>query len=105
MVIASLVWSVACGSIVNHNRNTFSITPSFFFDTALSFEAWETHRYLKNRLGIVCMYRGRPSWNCPWEGAIQLGQGEGPIGIVGPISQPRRTNGTASLTLERTSAP
>ena len=34
------------------------------------------------------MYRGRPSWNCPWEGAIQLGQGEGPIGIVGPISQP-----------------
>ena len=37
------------------------------------------------------MYRGRPSWNCPWEGAIQLGQGEGPIGIVGPISQPRGT--------------
>ena len=53
----------------------------------------------------VCMYRGRPSWNYPWEGAIQLGQGEGPIGIVGPISQPRGTNGTASLTLERTSAP
>ena len=52
----------------------------------------------------VCMYRGRPSWNCPWEAAIQLGQGEGPIGIVGPISQPRGTNGTASLTLERTSA-
>ena len=25
----------------------------FFFDTAPSFEAWETHRYLKNRLGIV----------------------------------------------------
>ena len=24
-----------------------------FFDTAPSFEAWETHRYLKNRLGIV----------------------------------------------------
>ena len=53
----------------------------------------------------VCIRRGRPSWNCPWEGAIQLGQGEGPIGIVGPISQPRGTNGTASLTLERTSAP
>ena len=52
----------------------------------------------------VCMYRGRPSWNCPWEGAIQLGQGEGPIGIVGPISQPRGTNGTASLTLDHTYA-
>ena len=26
---------------------------SAFFDTAPSFEAWETHRYLKNRLGIV----------------------------------------------------
>ena len=25
----------------------------YFFDTAPSFEAWETHRYLKNRLGIV----------------------------------------------------
>ena len=24
-----------------------------FFDTAPSYEAWETHRYLKNRLGIV----------------------------------------------------
>ena len=24
-----------------------------FFATAPSFEAWETHRYLKNRLGIV----------------------------------------------------
>ena len=43
------------------------------------------------------MYRGRPSWNCPWKGAVQLGQGEGPIGIVGPISQPRGTIGTASL--------
>ena len=36
----------------------------------------------------VCMYRGRPSWNCSWKGAIQLGQGEGPIGLVGPIFQP-----------------
>ena len=35
---------------------------------------------------------------------IQLGQGEGPIGIVGPISQPRSTIGTASLMLTRTSA-
>ena len=25
----------------------------FFFDTAPSFEDWETHRYLINRLGIV----------------------------------------------------
>ena len=24
-----------------------------FFDTAPSFEAWETHQYLKNRLSIV----------------------------------------------------
>ena len=37
----------------------------------------------------VCMYRGRPSWSCPWNRAIQLGLGEGPIGIVGPMSQPR----------------
>ena len=36
----------------------------------------------------VCMYRGRPSWNCPWEGAIQLSQEEGPIGIMGPMSRP-----------------
>ena len=46
----------------------------------------------------VCMYRGRPSWRCPWDRAFQLGQGEGPIGLVGPISQPRGTIGTASLT-------
>ena len=49
----------------------------------------------------VCMYRGRPSWRCPWDPAFQLGQGEGPIGPVGPISQPRGTD-TASLTLDRT---
>ena len=52
----------------------------------------------------VCMYRGRPLWNCPWKGAIQLGQGEGPIGIVGPISQPHGTIDTASLTLNHTHA-
>ena len=33
---------------------TWCIYSFFFcFDTAPSFEAWETHRYLKNRLGIV----------------------------------------------------
>ena len=31
----------------------FSYHVCIFFDTAPSFEAWETHRYLKNRLGIV----------------------------------------------------
>ena len=36
--------------------------------------------------------------------AFQLGQGEGPIGIVGPISQSRDTNDAASLTLIRTNA-
>ena len=51
----------------------------------------------------VCMYRGRPSWKCPWKGAVQLGQGEGPIGIVGLISQPRGIIDTASRTLQRTS--
>ena len=51
------------------------------------------------------MYRGRPSWRCPWERAFQLGQGEGPIGLVGPISQPLGTIGTASLTLDHTYAP
>ena len=34
------------------------------------------------------MYVCRPSWNCPWNRAIQLGLGEGPIRIVGPMSQP-----------------
>ena len=52
----------------------------------------------------VCMYRGRPSWNCPWNRAIQLGLGEGLVGIVGPISQPRGTIDTASRTLVHTRA-
>ena len=52
----------------------------------------------------VCMYRGRPSWICPWDRAFQLGQGEGPIRIVGPISQPRGIIDTASLTPDRTRA-
>ena len=30
-----------------------------FFDTAPSYEAWETHRYLKNRLSIVRARGGR----------------------------------------------
>ena len=51
-----------------------------------------------------CMYRGRPLWRCPWDRAFQLGLGEGPIGLVGPISQPRGTNDTASLTLDHTYA-
>ena len=58
--------------------------------------------------GYVCMYvymyRGCPSWNCPLLRAVQLGQGEGLIGIVGPISQPHGTIDTASLTLDRTYA-
>ena len=33
---------------------------------------------------------------------FQLGQGEGPIGLVGPICQPRGTIDTASLTLGHT---
>ena len=36
----------------------------------------------------VCMYRGCPSWRCSWDRAFQLGLGEGPFGLVGPISQP-----------------
>ena len=51
------------------------------------------------------MYRGRPSWGCPWDRAFQLGLGEGPIGIVGPMSQPRGTNDTASHTLVHTCTP
>ena len=50
------------------------------------------------------MYRGHPSWSCPWNWAVQLGQGEGPIGIVGPMSQPRSVIDTASLTLNHTHA-
>ena len=52
----------------------------------------------------MCMYRGCPSWNCPWNREIQLGLGEGPIGIVDPISQPRGTNDTVSLMLDHTHA-
>ena len=48
----------------------------------------------------VCMYRGRPSW----DRAFHLGQGEGPIGIVGSISQPRGIIDTASLMLGHTRA-
>ena len=36
----------------------------------------------------VCMYRRRPSWRCPWDRAFYLDQGEGPIVLMGPISQP-----------------
>ena len=53
---------------------------------------------------FVCMYGGRPSWGCQWDWAFQLGQGEGPIGLMGPISQPRGTFDTASLALIRTNA-
>ena len=45
------------------------------------------------------MYGGRPLWNCQWERGIQLGQGEGPIGIVGPMSKPYGTIDTASRKL------
>ena len=37
-------------------------------------------------------------------GRSNLAKGGGPIGIVGPISQPHGTNGTASLTLDHTYA-
>ena len=40
----------------------------------------------------------------PWDWAVQLGQGQGPIGLVGPISQPRGTIDTASLMLDHTNA-
>ena len=50
----------------------------------------------------VCMYRGCPSWRWPWYRACQLGLGEGPIGLSDPISQPRGTIDTASLTLDHT---
>ena len=52
----------------------------------------------------VCMYRGCPSWRCPWNRAFQMGLGEGPIGIVGPVSQPRGSNDTASSTMTHTYA-
>ena len=47
--------------------------------------------------GYVCMYRGCPPWNCSLLWAVQLGLGEGPIGIVGPISQPRGTHAGSYL--------
>ena len=57
-----------------------------------------------SKLRYVCMYRARPLWRCPWDQAFQLSQGEGPIGLVGPIFQPRVTINTASLTVDHTYA-
>ena len=54
--------------------------------------------------GYVCMHRGRRLWKSPWDWAFQLGQGEGPIGLMGPISQSRGTIDTASLTMDNTNA-
>ena len=45
-----------------------------------------------------------PFVECPLVLSDQLGQGEGPIGIVGPISRPRGTIDTASLMLDHTYA-
>ena len=45
-----------------------------------------------------------PFVKMPMGSGIQLGQGEGPIRLVGPISQPRGTIDTASLTLAHTCA-
>ena len=52
----------------------------------------------------VCMYRGCPLWRCQLLRALQLGQGEGPIGLMGPISQPHGAINTPSLTLDHTYA-
>ena len=49
------------------------------------------------------MLKGCPSWKCPWYGHSNWAKGgEGPIGLVGPISQPRGTIDTTSLTLGHT---
>ena len=50
----------------------------------------------------VCMYRGCPSWNCPWNWAVQLGLGEGPINKVDPMSQPHSTIDTMLRMLAHT---
>ena len=105
----------AAGSLANPNPGTTQTWPfveiyshkRYFYLEAQSF-CLDGHAELFLWLwflgGYVCMYRGRPSWRCPWDRAFQLGQGEGPIGLVHPISQPRGTNGTASLTLNHTYA-
>ena len=69
------------------------MTGRHFRDTSFLITEW-----------YVCMYRGRPSCSCPRDWVFQLGQGEGTIGIMGPISQPRGTVDTASLTLYHTHA-
>ena len=61
------------------------------FKPTLSCQCFKTERH-------VFMYKSRPLW----DRAFQLGQGEGPIGLVGPIFQPRGTIGTASLMLDHT---
>ena len=44
-------------------------------------------------------FREQETWRCPWKRAVQ---GEGPIGLMGPISQPRGTIDTVSRTLLHT---
>ena len=67
-------------------------------------QEWKVNLWLA-LLTYACMYRGSPLWRCPRDRAFQLGLGEGPIGLVGPISQPRGTIDTASRTLGHTNAP
>ena len=50
----------------------------------------------------VCMYRGRPLWKCPWGWGFQPDLGEGSIGVVGPMFQPRGTINTVSRMLVHT---
>ena len=49
----------------------------------------------------VCMYKGCPSWNCPWDRASNWAWGRGPS-KVGPMSQPRGTIDTPSRMLIHT---
>ena len=107
------LWGKKCGLIFNASKTVVILLSK----TNIEKKKYESKKKLAKMDGIkipfsdsvkylgvtlvcmyVCMYRGRPSWRCPWDRAFQLGQGEGPIGLVGPISQPRGTNDTASLT-------
>ena len=50
----------------------------------------------------ICMYRGCPLWNCPWDRAFQLDLGDGPINKVSPMSQACGAIDTASRTVIHT---
>ena len=104
--------SIYCCSSSSSQKCVFSLPPSvrravkrsfelcccdIFSDILIFEQIYQLNMY-------VCMYGGCPSRRCPLLRAFQLDQGEGPIGIVSPMSQPHSTIDTVSRTLSCTHA-